>query len=61
MTDTPPPDERADAVRRLGALLDSIDEQARRPDEPSLRTVVADHAREELARLGSPNGEGSTE
>lgn len=41
-------DKQRDALKRLGALLDNIDEQTRREGEPSLRHVVSQHAREQL-------------
>ena len=40
-----------EATARLGALFDEIDEQTRLPGEPSLRQVVAEHARERLAGM----------
>lgn len=39
------------ALKRLGELFDEIDAQTRREGEPSLRAVVAEHAREQLRRL----------
>jgi hypothetical protein len=41
--------KQRDALRRLGALLDRIDAETRQEGEPSLRHVVAEHAREELS------------
>lgn len=42
-------EKRRAAVARLGEILDGIDAQTRLPGEPSLRSAVAEHAREELA------------
>ena len=47
----PTPEQRAELLDRLGAALDEIDAQAQPPGEPSLRVILARHAREELAKL----------
>lgn len=45
--------KKAELLDRLGALLDDIDEQTRRPGEESLRVAVARQAREALEEMGS--------
>lgn len=47
----PTDEQKAEFLTRLGALLDDVDEQTRKPGEPSLREVVAEHAGSELAKL----------
>ncbi len=40
-----------DAFRRLGELLDDLDAEIKLlPDEPRLRSVVAEHAKEQLRK-----------
>lgn len=51
-------DKKRDAVRRLGKLFDDIDAEARQPGEPSLRSVVAAHAREQLEQDSADRGSG---
>lgn len=46
-----PNEKQREALRRLGALLDSIDDETRQPGEPSLRTVFKEHATEQLEKF----------
>jgi len=48
----PTDEQKTEFLARFGALLDEVDEQTRKPGEPSLRQVVAEHASSELGKLG---------
>jgi hypothetical protein len=39
---------------QFGRLLDDLDAKTRKPGEPPLRQAIAEHAREELARMNPP-------
>lgn len=50
--------ETREAMKRLGEAFDRIDSETRRPGEPSLRSAIAQYAREQLA--AQPDTEEST-
>lgn len=41
--------KQKEALKNLRALLDRVDAETRLPDEPPLRSAIADRARRELA------------
>ena len=50
-------EKQREARRRLGELFDHIDAETLQEGEPSLRQVVSDHARAELAKDNTDGSE----